>query len=242
VRSGSISLVVPILDEEPGLGELHRRLTEVLGGIGAARELLLVDDGSRDGSFRAITALAAVDPSVRGLRLARNAGSQQALLVGLRAARGDAIITLDADLQHPPEQLPSMIAAWRAGADVVEMRRRNPLRQGALRDLLTPAFYRLFNVVSAVPLSPRSTDFRLLDRRCVAGLRGRPGELVRAQVARLDAPRVLLDFDVPPRFAGESRYDLARLARTASAALGLGATAAPVEVVAEVGRGLPPCE
>jgi polyisoprenyl-phosphate glycosyltransferase len=240
-----LSLVVPVFNEEAGLEELHRRLG-ILDALPHPREVLFVDDGSSDRSFEVITQLASADPRVRGLRLLYNVGSQRALWCGMYAARGDAVITLDADLQHPPELVPEMVAAWQRGHRLVERVRRSAPSDGALRDLLTPLFYRAFNAISPVHLDPHSTDFRLLDRACVAACTPRPGELVRVTVARLDARPLRLPFDVPPRFAGSSRYDLSRIARTAATALWSAATARrharralpPLEVVHAVGTGL----
>jgi polyisoprenyl-phosphate glycosyltransferase len=242
--SARLSVVVPVFEERQCLPELHRRLS-ALDALPHPREVLFVDDASGDGSFELIAELAAADPRVRGVRLRHNVGSQRALLCGLQAARGDVLVTLDADLQHPPERVPQMLAAWQEGYDVVEMLRLNAGDDGPLRDLVTPLFYRLLNAVSAVPIAPRSTDFRLLDRRCVPMLAARPGELMRMTVARLAVPRTTLGFAAPPRFAGRSRYDLTRLMRTGAAALWsaaearwgtAGVVAAPIASV--VGTGL----
>lgn len=239
-----LSIVVPVFDEQDGLAELHRRLA-LLDALPHPREVIFVDDASRDGSFEVIAKLAEADPRVRGLRLLQNVGSQRALLCGMRAARGDVVVTLDADLQHPPERVPEMLAAWHGGYDLVEMERANAGGDGLLRDLATPLFYRALNLVSRVPITPRSTDFRLLDRGCVAALSPRPGELMRVTVARLPVPRTTLSFTVPPRFAGRSHYGLARLARTAAGALWSAAyarvntaPAVPVQVTHAVGSGL----
>jgi len=219
VRAGAarLSLVCAAYDEEACLPELYRRV-RALPELG---ELIIVDDGSTDRTWEIVSALAAEDPRVRGLQLGANHGSQPALLCGLQAARGDVICTLDADLQHPPGLIPRMIQAWRDGFDVVEAVRRGADAGGAglVRELVTPLFYRAFNAVSPVGLAPFSTDFRLLDRGCVEALRGFPGELVRAMVARLPATRTALFFDVPPRFAGRSRYGAAGLVTTAARAL-----------------------
>jgi dolichol-phosphate mannosyltransferase len=237
---GTISFVVPVLNEEACLGELYRRLA-ALGDL-PAREMIFVDDGSRDGSFALIERLATADQRVRGIRLRENVGSQRALLCGMRAARGDVIVTLDADLQHPPELTAGLVDEWRRGTDVVEMLRRHAPGDGWLRDLVTPLFYRAFNLVSSVPLDPRSTDFRLLDRRIVAALTPQSGELVRTAVARVAGQRARLEFDVPRRFAGRSRYRAIDLALLGAAAIGSALhsrqPAPPLEVALTVGVGL----
>jgi glycosyltransferase involved in cell wall biosynthesis len=231
----TLSIVVPVLNEEPCLRELHRRLSS----LDFERELVFVDDGSHDGSFALISQLARSDATVRGIRLRRTCGSQQALLTGMQAARGEVVVTLDADLQHPPEQIPAMIAAWQQGHDVVEMLRRDAVPNGLARELLTPIFYRVFNRLTPRAIDPASTDFRLLDRSCVGAL---GAEWVRVAVARLERPRTTLAFDVPARFAGQSKYGVGGLARVAVKALWSSARAVrpapPAPVAEEIGRGL----
>jgi dolichol-phosphate mannosyltransferase len=230
----SVSIVIPVFDERACLRELYGRLA----AVGGPRELIFVDDGSGDGSFAVIAQLAAKDSAVRGLRLQRNCGSQVALLAGMRAARGEVVVTLDADLQHPPEKIPEMVAAWRKGHDVVEMVRRDAA-QGLARGLLASMFYRAFNRLADVPVDPASTDFRLLDRGCVEAL---SDGWIRAAVAKLEGRRTALAFDVPQRFAGRSKYGLRKLAQVAFGALWSASrapTPAPAPRIAEtVGLGL----
>ncbi|HEY8021390.1 MAG TPA: glycosyltransferase family 2 protein [Thermoanaerobaculia bacterium] len=115
----AVSAVVPVYNSEATLAELVRRLTAALEGAAAGFEILLVNDGSRDGSWEAIAALAAADPRVRGVDLMRNYGQHNALLCGIRTARGEVIVTLDDDLQHPPEEIPRLLAALDARVDAV---------------------------------------------------------------------------------------------------------------------------
>jgi undecaprenyl-phosphate 4-deoxy-4-formamido-L-arabinose transferase len=114
-----ISVVVPVFSSAPGLPELHDRLSKVLRDLGTAYEIILVDDGSGDSSWEVIRELAAVDPRVRGLQMSRNYGQHNALLCGIRAARYDRTITIDDDLQNPPEEIPRMLAALTDANDVV---------------------------------------------------------------------------------------------------------------------------
>jgi len=127
-QSPLISIVVPVLDEEECVGELVRRVRESLVSIGARYEILFVDDGSRDATPERIHALRAQDEAIRCIRFTRSFGHQSALLAGLRFAQGDAVVTMDGDLQHPPEVLPQLVEAWRGGADVVYAIRREPGR------------------------------------------------------------------------------------------------------------------
>jgi polyisoprenyl-phosphate glycosyltransferase len=217
-----LSVVVAVYNEEACLRELTARVDRSLVGVRCRAELVLVDDGSTDRSFAIIEELAAADPRVRGIRLARNEGHQSALMCGIACARGDVVVTLDADLQHPPEHIPAMLEAWRRGFDVVHMRRRED-GQGPARVALGAAFYALFNAISDVAVSPRSTDFRLLDRRCIQALEGewRRQRFLRAAALRIRFRQTELAFDAPARFAGSSSYTIPKLfALAARAVLG----------------------
>jgi dolichol-phosphate mannosyltransferase len=223
----TLSVVAAVYNEEACLRELCARIDRALADLGCRAELVLVDDGSTDRSFTLIEELAAADPRVRGIRLARNEGHQSALMCGIACARGDVVVTLDADLQHPPEHIPAMLEAWRAGFDVVHMRRRGG-HESSLRDALGAAFYALFNAVSDVGVAPRSTDFRLLDRGCIQALAGewRRRRFLRAAARRLDVRQTELTFDAPARFAGTGAYTLPRLFALAADAV-LAATLGP---------------
>lgn len=217
-----LSVVVAAHNEEACLPELVARLDRAIARARCPAEIILVDDGSTDASFRVIERLAATDPRIRGVRLARNEGHQAALLCGMSFARGGAVVTLDADLQHPPELLPAMIAAWRRGHDVVHMRRLASPSRGALREALAAAFYRLYNALSDVRVLPGSTDFRLLDRACVDELLARraalPRGFLRAAARTVGLRHAEIEFASLPRYAGTSSYTLQKLF-----ALGVGA-------------------
>jgi polyisoprenyl-phosphate glycosyltransferase len=207
-----LSVVAALYNEELCLRELVARLDRALARARCRAEIVLVDDASTDGSFAVIEELAAADPRVRGIRLARNEGHQSALMCGMACARGDVVVTLDADLQHPPERIPEMLETWRCGFDVVHMRRRAG-SQGALRVALGAAFYAIFNAVSDVDVAPRSTDFRLLDRQCIEALvvEWRRRRFLRAAARRIGFRQTEIAFDSPARFAGASSYTLPKL-------------------------------
>lgn len=208
----TVSIVVAAHDEEACLPQLLVRLREVLDACVGTYEILVIDDGSSDRTFELVEAAAATDARVRGARLSRNEGHQAALLCGLARAQGEVVITIDADLQHPPERIADMLAAWREGADVVHMRRDDALPL-QLRDLAARGFYVVFNLLSATPVRPGSTDFRLLDARCIAPLLAMPSSarFLRAAVRRIGFRQVELAFEVAPRHAGRSSYTIRRL-------------------------------
>ena len=147
--------MVPALDECDNLRALHAALCEQLP---FAWELILVDDGSTDDTFAVISALAAADPRVRGVKLSRNFGHQAALLAGLREARGTAVVSLDADLQHPPSVVPELVDEWRRGASIVHTRREPSSDTGWFKRRASAAYYRLFTALSGVRLEAGDSD------------------------------------------------------------------------------------
>jgi dolichol-phosphate mannosyltransferase len=216
-----LSIVAALYNEEGCLRELVARLDSALANAGCRVELVLVDDGSTDGSFAIIEELAATDERVRGIRLARNEGHQYALMNGIGCARGDVVVTLDADLQHPPEHIPAMLDAWRRGFDIVHMRRSDRGHESFVRAAFAAAFYTLFNAVSDVGITPRSTDFRLIDRACIQALsrEWRSRKFLRAAARRIDFRQTELAFDAPARFSGSSSYTIPKLLGLAAEAV-----------------------
>ncbi|MEO8667448.1 MAG: glycosyltransferase family 2 protein [Bauldia sp.] len=213
-----VSIVVPAFAEEGNIEPLAIRIRACMDERPVDYEILFVDDGSRDATWKRIATAAARDKHVRGIRLVRNFGHQAALLAGLAEARGDAVITLDADLQHPPELIPAMIAEWQAGAPVVLTRRRHASSGGWFKRTSSSFFYRLFAMFTGVPTTPGSSDFRLLDRAALAQLlafRGSHGFL-RGAITWLGYPAVTLDYDAAERASGSTKYSPAKMLRFAT--------------------------
>jgi dolichol-phosphate mannosyltransferase len=209
-----LSIVVPALDEEATLEALHARLAAVLDRLGAAGEIILVDDGSTDGSFEVMRRLRARDPRVKAIRLSRNFGHQAALMAGMDAAAGEAIVLMDADLQHPPEVIPALVAKWREGYEVVHAIRRETEGTSALKRLTSSLFYRLSSQIGEVRLEPGAADFKLVDRRVAAALgemRER-GRFLRGLVAWAGYRQAGVPFAAPARGGGASKYTWARMA------------------------------
>jgi polyisoprenyl-phosphate glycosyltransferase len=230
-----VSVVVPVHDEADGLHTFVQRLRAVLDGVGARYEVVLIDDGSRDGSWPLIQRMCADDDRLRGLSLSRNFGKEGALLAGLDAARGDAVVTIDADLQHPPAVIAEMVERWRQGVDVVEAVKRNRTGQGPAARAGGALFNRLFSRLTGVDLTD-ATDFRLLDRRAVDALRSLPERSMfyRATSTWIGFHRAQVTFDVDPRAAGGSRWSLRSLTRFAVTNLTT-FTAAPLHLVTMAG-------
>jgi dolichol-phosphate mannosyltransferase len=209
-----VSVVVPVLDEADCVDELARRVSAAVRGASARLEILFVDDGSTDETPLRIAALRARDPSVKCIRLTRSFGHQSALLAGLRFAQGDAVVTMDGDLQHPPELLPRLLEAWRGGADVVHTIRREPadVRPG-WKARTSALFYRLINKLGGVSVPPGAADFRLLDRRALDALNelSEHFAFLRGLIPWLGFPDAQIEYEAVDRFAGRSKYDLRRM-------------------------------
>ncbi len=169
MREGRISVVVPAFNEADNLPLLKDRLTRALSQYGDV-EILIVDDGSQDRTPAILRGFAAGDPRFRFLSLSRNFGHQSALKAGLDRASGDCVITLDADLQHPPEHIAEMVDCWRDGFEVVNMVREDDPKTPAFKRWTSRLFYRFVNSISDFEIRPGASDFRLLDRRVVEAL------------------------------------------------------------------------
>lgn len=216
-----LSIVVPLYNEAVNIRPLLDRLLPVLDGIGARFELILVDDGSHDSTWHAISRAAEAHPAIRGVRLARNFGHQNALISGLTLASGAAVVTMDGDLQHPPELIPELVDRWRRGAKVVLTRRIDGRETGFLKRTSSAAFYRVFSLLSEVEMSAGSSDFRLLDRSALDQILrlGSQGLFLRGAVAWLGMPAETVPFEVAPRHAGSSKYSWGRMIRFAARAI-----------------------
>jgi dolichol-phosphate mannosyltransferase len=211
-----LSVVVPVYNEAAVLPELSTRLATVLPACAASYEIVYVDDGSSDES-PAILLAAAADPSVRVLRLSRNFGHQAAVTAGIEHARGAAIVVIDADLQDPPEVIPQLVQAWRAGFDVVSAVRTVRDGERALRLLLIKAFYRVQRTISAIDVTADVGDFRLIDRRVADALNRLPerNRYVRGLIRWLGFRHTEVRYRRAGRFAGETKYPYAKLLRLA---------------------------
>lgn len=171
VRSYSLSVVVPVYNEEEVLPEFHRRLTAVLGELEVPCEVVYVNDGSADRSLDLLERLRSTDSRVSIVDLSRNFGKEIAVTAGLDLARGDAVVVIDADLQDPPELIPEFVRKWQEGFDVVYGTRTRRDGETALKKLTAHVFYRVIQRVSRVQIPRDTGDFRLMSRRAVDALK-----------------------------------------------------------------------
>jgi len=203
-----LSVVVPVFNEEAVLALFHARLSGVLATCTGVHEIIYVDDGSTDGSRRVLEGLQATSACVGVARLSRNFGKERAMTAGLELARGEAVIILDVDLQDPPELIPAMLDAWRAGADVVNMRRTGRDGETLLKRTTAHFFYRVINKLSDVAIPSDVGDFRLFSRRAVDALNRLPesNRFMKGLFAWIGFPQVTLDYHRKARAAGLSKW------------------------------------
>jgi polyisoprenyl-phosphate glycosyltransferase len=205
-----VSVVVPFLNEEENLPDLHARLTRALDGQPEGLEIIFVDDGSTDSSARWVADKATDDPRVKLLRLSRNFGHQIAITAGLDYAEGDAVVIMDADLQDPPEVVPELLAKWREGYDVVYAQRKARQGETWLKKALASLFYRIFRSLTSLEVPRDAGDFRLLDRKPVEALR-QVRELhrfVRGLTSWVGFRHTAVFYERAARHAGRTKYPI----------------------------------
>jgi dolichol-phosphate mannosyltransferase len=233
-----LSIVVPCFNEEACLAELHQRLgAAARQAVGSGYELVLINDGSRDGSWAAMRRMAAEDPHVVAVNLSRNHGHQLALTAGLDLCRGETILIIDADLQDPPELLPAMLETMRdTGADVVYGVRRSRAGETAFKRATAHGFYRLLSRATEVDIPLDAGDFRLMSRRALDALLAMPEQarFIRGMVAWIGFKQVPFPYDRAERFAGATKYPLKKMMRFAFDAL-TGFSSAPLKLASHAG-------
>lgn len=231
-----VSYVLPVFNEADGIRHFHEELVEALLELPEyTYELVYVNDGSADGTLRILEDIAKNDPRVRIVDFARNFGHQMAITAGIDAARGDAVIVMDTDLQDPPRVSLELIHAWRDGAEIVHARRRT--RQDTLFKRATAhAYYRMLRSSTDVDIPLDTGDFRLMDRRAADELRRfrERSRFVRGMVASMGFRQTEVHFDRDERFAGETKYPLRKMARLAIDGL-TGFSTAPLRMITKLG-------
>jgi dolichol-phosphate mannosyltransferase len=213
-----LSVVIPCFNEELVLRAAHERLTQAVSVIeGFEYELIFVDDGSRDDTFKILAELQSHDLRARVLKLSRNFGHQIAVTAGLETATGEVIVVIDADLQDPPEVINEMIELWRQGNHVVYGSRTTRAGESRFKLMTAKAFYRLINRFSDTQMPVDTGDFRLMDRKVVDVLLAMPerGRFLRGMVSWVGFRQVPLPYKREARHAGRSKYSLFRMIRFA---------------------------
>lgn len=214
-RTEKLCVVVSVYNEEAALPLCHERLTEVLRESGRDYTLLFVNDGSRDRSAEILDRFAAEDPRVRVLHFSRNFGHEAAMIAGIDYAEG-AVICMDADLQHPPQCIPPILAKLDEGFDVISMVRTANRSAGIIKNLTSSAFYGVMNALSGTRFEKNASDFFAVSARAAEVLRHDYRERVRflrGYVQSLGFRSTALQYEAAERAAGQSKYSLAKLFR-----------------------------
>ncbi|HOA73653.1 MAG TPA: glycosyltransferase family 2 protein [Phycisphaerae bacterium] len=222
-----LSIVTPCYNESGNIAELHRQLSAVADRLDMDVEFVFVDDGSRDNTLVLLKEVAQRDPRARVVSLSRNFGHQAALTAGIQHAAGDAVVVMDADLQHPPELILDFVARWREGYDLVY----------AYREGVKPRLgYRLINALMKITVPAESADFRLMDRKMVDAFCRMPerARFIRGMIAWLGFKQIGVGYTDRQRFAGQRSYTLRQTARMALYAV-LAFSSIPLRAAAVLG-------
>jgi polyisoprenyl-phosphate glycosyltransferase len=233
----TLTIVAPCYNEAAGIETFYRQVRDVLDGLPRMTgRIVFVDDGSTDGTLEKLDAIAARDSGVEVYALSRNFGHQVALSAGLDVARGDAVLMMDSDLQHPPSLIPELVRRWQSGFDVVSAVRRTTSGASVVKRATAAAFYWLINRLSDVEIVAGGADFCLLSRRAHEAIVAMPERhrFLRGMVSWIGFPRARVPFDAPERRAGASKYTLWKMMAFAVDAL-LSFSAAPMRIASRMG-------
>ena len=217
----SIDIVIPVYDEAGVVEQTYAGLCAVIDSLPYTFTIYYVNDGSTDATSESLAALAEKDKRIQTLELSRNFGHQAALTAGLDASRGDLVITMDCDGQHPPELIPEMIDLFKQGYDVIQGLRSDTVAIGAFKKWTSDGFYKILNLVSGTRVLPGAADFRALSRQAVEALKSMPEyhRFLRGMIVWMGYRSVILPYREPERIAGKSKYSLGKMIRLASDAI-----------------------
>jgi dolichol-phosphate mannosyltransferase len=231
-----VSIVIPVFNEQEVLPLLLPRVRAVMDALPGGAEVWFVDDGSKDATAKMIEQAHAEDPRIKLLQFSRNFGHPAAITAGLDAAKGDAVVLMDADLQDPPELIPDMVALYRRGYDVVQARRESRDKETLFKKVTAWAFYRIMGRLTKNGMEANVGEFRLMSQAVVAAL-GQLRErhrLVRGLVSWVGFPHTTIGFVRPGRAAGETKYPLIKMLRLSFDGLTSFSTA-PLRVASIIG-------
>lgn len=208
-----LSIVVPVYNEELNIKKFYEEATKAVQTLDMDYEIIFVDDGSKDTTPLLLSRLTEEDAHVRALILARNFGHQLAITCGMDHAKGDAIITMDGDLQHPPAMIPQLVAKWREGYDVVQTVRDATADASFFKNLTSKWYYIIINAMSPVHITPGGSDFRLIDKKVLSTFKlfREHDRFIRGMIGDIGYKQTSLDFVAPKRYAGKSKFSLRKM-------------------------------
>lgn len=208
-----LSVVAPVYNEEKGIGEFYGRLKNVLRSAELAHEIIFINDGSTDATPLLLDDIKRADSEVRVLHFSRNFGHQIAIKAGIDHARGDAVVTLDTDLQDPPESIPRLLAKWQEGYDVVYAVRAKRAGESVFKKVTASLYYKMLRRLSSVDIPLDAGDFRLISARVAAVVRGvrEQHPYLRGLISWAGFRQIGVSIDRQPRFAGKTKYSLQKM-------------------------------
>ena len=230
-----LSVVLPAYNEQASVPRAAQVICTLLEQAGIGHEVIFIDDGSKDGTWSTIEAQSACYPQVRGVRFSRNFGKEAAIFAGLAQARGDCVVVLDCDLQHPPEKILDMYRLWEQGYQVVEGIKSSRGKESPIHTLAAKTFYSLISNATGIDMS-RASDFKLLDRRAVDTLLAmrEKNAFFRALSSWIGFSTAQVEFEVQPRLEGESKWSIRSLTKYAIVNL-TSFSAAPLQLITLLG-------
>jgi len=210
-----LSIVVPVFNEVSNLEVLYDALDKVLGQLGKTYEIIFVDDGSSDATFEIIRKLNSRNSAIRGFSFSRNFGHQTALFAGLSKSRGEVIISMDGDMQHPPALIPALIEKFEQGYDIVNTKRIDAASTSWFKRLSSKWYYKILNALSDVEIEPAAADFRLMNRKSVDALNSLPEthRFTRGLVGWMGFKQAIVPYQAAARHAGASKYTFFKMLR-----------------------------
>lgn len=235
LKQGLLSVVLPSYNEEASVPRAAATISAILHQENIVHELVFVDDGSKDGTWAAIEEQTKKYPQVRGVRFSRNFGKEAAIFAGLAQARGDCVVVIDCDLQHPPEKIVDMYRKWQEGYQVVEGVKASRGKESRMHAFAARTFYSLISRATGFDMS-RASDFKLLDRRAVDTLLAlrEKNAFFRALSSWIGFETTQVEFEVQPRLEGESKWSIRSLIRYAVTNIASFSTA-PLQLITVLG-------
>jgi polyisoprenyl-phosphate glycosyltransferase len=217
VKKMLLSIVVPVYNEEDNVEKFYEEVIKAIQTIDMDYEIIFVDDGSKDATPLMLSRLTQLDEHVRALILARNFGHQLAITCGMDHAQGDAVITMDGDLQHPPMMIPDLVKKWQEGYEVVQTIRLATDDANFLKRMTSKWYYKIINAISQVEIVPGGSDFRLIDRKVLETfiLFREHDRFIRGMMGDIGYKRTTIQFVAPPRYAGKSKFSPRKMLRFA---------------------------